>query len=148
MLAHPVGTQDTAAGDGALRLFLAAVVLGWLSSITARFLTRLVERDQTRLEQETPPMAQHRRPRPVRTTASVVGGITALISGLVGSGLITGIQGDALTGVINAIVAAAGAFGFAIATERKVTPTADPRDDQGLPLAPAEPPIASDHKQS
>ncbi|MGI8310657.1 hypothetical protein [Saccharopolyspora hattusasensis] len=133
----------TAAGQQQLPLFLAAVAFGWLTSILARTLVRLAAFDQAQLDQEELSMPQHRRPRPVRSAASIVGGLTAVISGLVGSGLITGLQGDAITGVISAVVAAAGAFGFAIATEPKVTPTADPYDDQGRPLAPAEPPVAN-----
>ncbi len=79
------------------------------------------------------------RPRPVRIAASIVGGLTALLAGLVGSGLLTAAQGDALTGVVTAVVAALGAFGFVVTTERKVTPVADPRDEHGRPLVPSEP---------
>jgi hypothetical protein len=75
------------------------------------------------------------RPRPLRVAASIVGGLTALASGLVGSGLITGGQGGALTGLITAVVAVLGAFGFVIAGEPKVTPVSDPRDSAGRPLA-------------
>lgn len=79
------------------------------------------------------------RPRPLRTAASIVGGLTALIAGLVGSGLLTSTQGNAVTGVITAVVTALGAFGFVVTTERKVTPVTDPRDDDGRRLVPAEP---------
>ncbi len=78
------------------------------------------------------------RPRPLRTAASIIGGLTALVAGLVGSGLLTTPQGDAITGVISAVVAALGAFGVVIAGERKVTPLVDPRDDEGQPLIPEE----------
>lgn len=81
------------------------------------------------------------RPRPLRVAASIVGGLTALVAGLVGSGLLTTAQGDTLTGVITAVVAALGAFGFVVTTERKVTPVTDPRDHDGRPLVPAEPTI-------
>ncbi|MCK2239407.1 MULTISPECIES: hypothetical protein [unclassified Crossiella] len=74
------------------------------------------------------------RPRPLRTAASWIGGLSALISGLVGSGLLTGIQGDALTGAIGAVVAVLSAFGIVLVTERRVTPVADPRDDSGRAL--------------
>lgn len=78
------------------------------------------------------------RPRPVRIAASIVGGLTALLAGLVGSGLLTATQGDALTGIITAAVTALGAFGYVLTTERKVTPLVDPRDNQGRPLIPEE----------
>jgi hypothetical protein len=77
------------------------------------------------------------RPRPLRTAASIIGGLTALVAGLVGSGLLTTPQGDAITGVISAVVAALGAFGIVIAGERKVTPVVDPRDQNGDPLVSA-----------
>jgi hypothetical protein len=76
------------------------------------------------------------RPRPLRTAASIIGGLTALVSGVVGSGLITGGQGDAITGIITAVLALLAAFGITIATEGKVTPITDPRDRDGQPLAP------------
>ncbi|NKE55447.1 hypothetical protein FXN61_00835 [Lentzea sp. PSKA42] len=76
------------------------------------------------------------RPRPLRTVASWVGLITALVSGLVGSGLITTGQGDAISGLVTAVLALLGAFGVALVGERKVTPTFDPRDDAGRALRP------------
>lgn len=82
------------------------------------------------------------RPRPLRVAASIVGGLTALVAGLVGSGLFTAAQGDAVTGVITAVVAALGAFGFVVTGERQVTPVTDPRDQAGRPLMPA-----ADHDQ-
>ncbi|MCK2237696.1 MULTISPECIES: hypothetical protein [unclassified Crossiella] len=80
------------------------------------------------------------RPRPLRTIGSIVGGLTALVAGLVGSGLLTEVQGSATTGVINAVVVLLGVFGLVVVGERKVTPTSDPRNDDGRPLAahPAE----------
>ena len=74
------------------------------------------------------------RPRPLRTAASIVGGLTALISGLVGSGLLTGGQGDALTGIITAALALLAAFGITATVEPKVTPLTDPRDHEGRAL--------------
>ncbi|MPZ83667.1 MAG: hypothetical protein GEV28_26055 [Actinophytocola sp.] len=88
----------------------------------------------------TPSPASTSRPHPVRIAASIVGGLTALLAGLVGSGLLTAAQGDALTGIITAAVAALGAFGYVISTERKVTPVSDPRDSTGRPLVPADTP--------
>lgn len=76
------------------------------------------------------------RPRPLRTVASWVGLITALVSGLVGSGLLTAGQGDAIGGIVTAVLTLLAAFGVALAGERRVTPTVDPRDDAGRPLTP------------
>ncbi|MBP2479092.1 hypothetical protein JOF53_007964 [Crossiella equi] len=81
-------------------------------------------------------MSTPARPRPVRTAASWIGGLSALISGLVGSGLLTDAQGGALTGAISAVVAALAAFGIVWATESRVTPLADPRDADGHTLIP------------
>lgn len=78
------------------------------------------------------------RPRPLRTVASIVGGLTALVSGLVGSGLLTTDQGSAITGVITAVVALLGTLGFVLSAERKVTPLSDPRDSSGRALVPSE----------
>ncbi|ACU37150.1 hypothetical protein [Actinosynnema mirum] len=78
------------------------------------------------------------RPRPLRLTASVIGGLTALVTGLVGAGLLTPDQGDGVTGLITAVVVVLAHFGVVIATERHVTPLTDPRDAQGRPLTPAE----------
>jgi hypothetical protein len=73
------------------------------------------------------------RPLPLRLAASIVGGLTALISGLVGSGPITGGQGDAVTGIITAVLTLLAAFGITVSVDPKVTPLADPRD-HGRPL--------------
>lgn len=78
------------------------------------------------------------RPRPLRTVASIVGGLTALVSGLVGSGLLTADTGNAVTGVINAVVVLLGTLGLVVTAERKVTPLADPRDNDGYPLTRAD----------
>ncbi|MFI9381243.1 hypothetical protein [Kutzneria sp. NPDC052558] len=78
------------------------------------------------------------RPRPLRVAASVVGGLSALVSGLVGAGLLTSGQGGAVAGLISAAVSVLAAFGFVIASESKVTPVRDPVDQAGRPLVPAE----------
>ncbi|WP_158885095.1 hypothetical protein [Amycolatopsis anabasis] len=75
---------------------------------------------------------------PLRIAASVVGGLTAIVSGLVGSGLFTTDQSNAVTGVITALVTLLATFGIVISTEHKVTPLADPRNRQGQALTPAE----------
>ena len=78
------------------------------------------------------------RPRPLRVAVSVVGGLSALVSGLVGAGLLTGGQGGALAGLISAAVSVLAAFGFVVAGEPKVTPVLDPVDQLGRALVPAE----------
>lgn len=79
------------------------------------------------------------RPRPLRTAGAIIGGLTALLSGLVGSGLLTTGQGSALTGIITAVITALSAFGIVASVEQRVTPLTDPRDSAGRPLAPVEP---------
>ncbi|GAA4527419.1 hypothetical protein [Amycolatopsis samaneae] len=71
---------------------------------------------------------------PLRVAGSIVGGLTALVSGLVGSGLVTSDQGNAVTGIITAVITLLAAFGVVVSAERKVTPLADPRDRHGDPL--------------
>ncbi|NUT48939.1 MAG: hypothetical protein HOV94_16775 [Saccharothrix sp.] len=78
------------------------------------------------------------RPRPLRVAGSIVGGLTALITGLVGSGLLTTGQGDALTGLISAVLVLLGTLGVVVSTEHRVTPLADPRDADGRALTPAD----------
>ena len=72
---------------------------------------------------------------PLRIAGSIVGGLTALTNGLVGSGLFTTNQGNAATGVIAAFVTLLAAFGIVVTAERKVTPLADPRDHAGSTLS-------------
>jgi hypothetical protein len=117
--------------------FYAAVLVGWLASAGARSFVRLY----TYLDTLPPRKPRNTtmttsRPRPLRVAASIVGGLTALVSGLVGSGLLTGGQGDALTGIITAVLALLAAFGIAVTVEPKVTPLADPRDRHGRALLP------------
>lgn len=73
---------------------------------------------------------------PLRVAGSIVGALTALVSGLVGSGLLTTGQGDATTGVVTAVIALLAAFGVVVSAEHKVTPLVDPRDPAGRPLTP------------
>ncbi|MEV6907563.1 hypothetical protein [Amycolatopsis sp. NPDC051071] len=75
---------------------------------------------------------------PLRVAGSIVGALTAIVSGLVGSGLITTDQGGAVTGVITGLVTLLATFGLVVSAERKVTPLVDPRTRQGAPLVPAE----------
>jgi hypothetical protein len=125
---------DPAAANAALWLY-TLVLVGWLASAGARGFVRLY----TYLDTLPPRKPRNTnmttsRPRPLRVAASIVGGLTALVSGLVGSGLLTDGQGDALTGIITAALALLAAFGITVATEHKVTPLADPRDGDGRPL--------------
>lgn len=76
------------------------------------------------------------RPQPLRKAARIYGGLTALIAGLVGSGVISADQGNAITGVITAVVVLLGTVGIVVTAEPKVTPVSDPRDDQGQTLVP------------
>ncbi|MEU7525446.1 hypothetical protein AB0A74_06920 [Saccharothrix sp. NPDC042600] len=78
------------------------------------------------------------RPRPLRTIGSIVGGLTALVAGLVGAGLLSPGTGTAIEGVINAVVVLLGTLGIVVTAERKVTPLSDPRDNDGTALVPAQ----------
>lgn len=129
---------DPAAAQAAL-WFYALVLIGWLASATARGFVRLytyVDTLPPRNPRNTTMTTS--RPRPLRVAASIVGGLTALVSGLVGSGLLTGGQGDAVTGIITAVLALLAAFGITVTAEPKVTPLADPRDASGQRLVPAD----------
>ncbi|SES49052.1 hypothetical protein [Actinokineospora terrae] len=120
---------------------LLAIVGGWLCVKSAVAFVRLYERLD-----HLPPHPPHRKERiihmatryPLRVGASIVGGLTAAVSGLVGSGLFTTEQGSATTGIITAAVTLLAAFGITVTGERKVTPLADPRDQDGTPLVPAD----------
>jgi hypothetical protein len=110
------------------------VPAGWFSSAAARgfvrfytYLDTLPPRKPRNTTMSDP------RPRPLRTAASIIGGITALISGLVGSGLLTGGQGDAITGIITAVLTLLAAFGITVTTEHKITPLADPPTSTAAP---------------
>lgn len=125
-------------GGGSLVLSLALLL--WTAIKASRAFVAFLDRHSG----EPPPTKENTRmsttdlrPRPLRTAASWVGGLLALISGLVGADVFTAGQGDAITGVIHAVLTALAAFGVVVATERRVTPTSDPRDDRGRPLAPS-----------
>ncbi|WP_235078889.1 hypothetical protein [Amycolatopsis orientalis] len=77
---------------------------------------------------------------PLRIAGSVVGALTAAVSGLVGSGLFTADQGNAATGVITGVITLLATFGVVVSAEKRVTPLIDPRDQAGEPLAPASVP--------
>jgi hypothetical protein len=115
----------------------SALVLWWLYKGCRAFVLWL-DRHSIDTQEYIRMSANLSRPRPLRTVASIVGGLTALVSGLVGSGLLTTDTGNAVTGVINAVVVLLGTLGLVVTAERKVTPLADPRDNDGYPLTRAD----------
>jgi len=88
------------------------------------------------------------RPTPVRDVAARVAtwtaGAGAIVAALVGWGVITATQGDAVTGLLGAIpgvvtyiAAAIAAFRVAAKAQPLVTPVSDPRNNAGVKLIPA-----------
>ncbi|MCP2248198.1 hypothetical protein [Lentzea aerocolonigenes] len=132
MTPQPVPAALTPGGHWVISLALVV----WLLIKGSRAAVLWLERhDDTQPTPEVAPLLEP-RPRPLRAVATWVGLITALVSWLVGSGLLTTGQADAINGTVAAVLALLGAFGVALAGERKVTPTLDPRDDAGRPLHP------------
>jgi hypothetical protein len=91
------------------------------------------------------------RPRPIKAAADklskLLGVAGALITALVGWGILTGIQGDAVTGllgaipgVVTAVTTVMAAFGVVRRAEPLVTPMSDPRTDNGTPFVTHSPP--------
>lgn len=89
------------------------------------------------------------RPTPVRDVAGKVAtwtaGLGALVASLVGFGILTVVQGDALTGLLGAIpgivtwvASAVAAFRVASKAQPLVTPVADPRTNAGVRLIPEQ----------
>ncbi|MCE7008720.1 hypothetical protein LWC34_38805 [Kibdelosporangium philippinense] len=85
------------------------------------------------------------RPHPIRDAAAsaskVFGVLGSLVTALVGFGVLTIAQGDALTGllgaipgVITAVTTVLVAFRVARQAEPHVTPLAEPRNHDGMPL--------------
>lgn len=85
------------------------------------------------------------RPRPLAEAASwatkVYGISGAVITSLAGYGVLSTVQGDALTGlwgaipgVLTLVFNALSAFGVVRKGEPQVTPLSDPRSDRGEPL--------------
>jgi len=132
-----VGTATTTdAGNGGL--FLLAVLVCLATWKTARAFVRAYD-----LLDHLPPRAHLTREQgephlmsryPLRVAGSIIGALTAVVSGLVGSGLFTADQGNAVTGIISAVITLLATFGVVISTENKVTPLLDPRDKHGNPL--------------
>lgn len=125
-------------GGGSLVVSLA-LVLWLLGKASYRFVAWLDKHsgDHPNPNKEKPTVTDP-RPRPLRIAGSIVGGLTALITGLVGSGLLTTGQGDAITGLISAALVLLGTFGVVVSAEHRVTPLVDPRDTDGRPLVPAD----------
>lgn len=91
-----------------------------------------------------------KRPEPIRDAFKSVGTAIAFAGSVVGSivgwGLLTEAQGDAVTGLLGAIPGVVAlvthvltAFGVINAAEPKVTPNEDPRDGAGRKLVAARP---------
>lgn len=91
------------------------------------------------------------RPRPIRDAAArlskLLGVAGALLTALVGWGVVTATQGDAVTGllgaipgIVTAVTSVLTAFGVVRQAEPLVTPVRDPRDNAGAPLAAPSPP--------
>jgi hypothetical protein len=91
-------------------------------------------------------MTNPKRPTPLRDAASkVVKGVgvaVSFVTALVGFGVITAVQGDAVSGLLGLIPGAVtqigmvlAAFNVASRAEPQVTPVADPRDNDGNHLA-------------
>ncbi|MEU4804301.1 hypothetical protein [Actinosynnema sp. NPDC023587] len=89
------------------------------------------------------------RPRPIRDAFRSIGSAIALLgsvtTSLVGWGILTQVQGDAVTGLLGAVpgavtlvTTALAAFGVLRRAEPLVTPIADPRDDASRALVPAD----------
>src|SRR5687768_4722394 len=86
-----------------------------------------------------------RRPRPILDAFKSVGSAIAfagsVVTSLVGWGVLSATQGDAVNGLLGAIPGAVAlvtallsAFGVAKAAEPKVTPVEDPMNNAGQPL--------------
>ena len=134
MTHEPAPAELTPGGHWVISLALVV----WLLIKGSRAAVLWLERhDDTRPTPEEP-LLLDTRPRPLRTVATWVGLLTALVSWLVGSGLLTTGQADAINGTVSAVLALLGAFGVALAGERRVTPTFDPRDDAGRALHPLD----------
>lgn len=85
------------------------------------------------------------RPRPImdafKSVGTAVAFIGSVVTSLVGWGVLSATQGDAVNGLLGAIPGAVGlvtallsAFGVVKSAEPKVTPVDDPRNNAGQPL--------------
>lgn len=91
------------------------------------------------------------RPRPIKAAAGTLtrwlGVAGSLVLALVGWGVLSAVQGDAVSGllgvipgVVNAVSTVLTAFGVVRRAEPLVTPMSDPRTDTGSPLMSHSPP--------
>jgi hypothetical protein len=83
------------------------------------------------------------RPQPLLNVATVTGLITAAVSAAVLLGLLSQAEADAVSAGVQALIVVAGSALAAVApviaafkARGKVTPTSDPRDDDGRQLVP------------
>lgn len=87
------------------------------------------------------------RPRPIVAAFKTVGGAIATLgsvaTALVGWGVLTAAEGDAIAGllgaipgVVTAVTVLLAAVGVTRRAEPQVTPLEDPRDNDGVPLLP------------
>ncbi|CAL9607984.1 hypothetical protein SUDANB95_05531 [Actinosynnema sp. ALI-1.44] len=92
-------------------------------------------------------LANRPRPRPILDAFKSVGSAVALlgsvVTALVGWGVLSAAQGDAVAGLLGAIpgvvtlvTALLAAFGVVRKSEGQVTPLSDPRDNDGTELVP------------
>lgn len=97
------------------------------------------------------------RPRPIKDAFGTVGSVIswggALATALVGFGVVTAVQGDAVVGLLGALPGIVSklsdlvvAFKVTNRAEKETTPVVAPRDNAGAALIPAElppgPPVA------
>jgi hypothetical protein len=91
------------------------------------------------------PIDIRERPRPIleafKSVGSAVALIGSIVTSLVGWGVLSATQGDAVNGLLGAIpgvialvTALLSAFGVVKSAEPKVTPIEDPRNNAGQPL--------------
>ncbi len=77
---------------------------------------------------------------PVRLGALIIGVIGAALALLVAFGVdLSADQQTAILGFAAAVIAMASAIGVGEWVRNRVTPVADPKDDEGRPLRPVEP---------
>lgn len=89
-------------------------------------------------------MSAHKRPEPLVTKAKLTAVITALVSLCVTLGILPRATGDAISTQLDLILAASGVVWSSVPVlihawraRKDVTPSADPRDNDGNKLVPA-----------
>jgi len=127
---------DAGTGGQLILLALLAYAAWKFSALFVRVFNWLDHLPPKPVREQGEPQTMSRYP--LRIAGSIVGALTALVSGLVGSGLFTADQGNAVTGVITGVITLLAAFGVVVSAENRVTPLVDPRDQDGSALVPAE----------